>query len=521
MTRQMNTMPTIRRGRTHFNHGPADKRGVLGVLSILIIIALLVAPPILLLHTESARHSRYMALSSAIDSDIVELNRNGDLNGISGALAHGTSSSIDTISTDPFVGISIPGAMTLKRNTQYCQWSEVSSRHCQKCTRSVRASDGSSKTETYDCNCVTHYDYVKAWRDYRINSLLFDQPGAHHNPQRDPLPSTTFLGDATLTLNVHGEQTHSEGLQVHLHPSLLQNGVRFQPSRNVDFVPNGRAPPISFFGRIYTYFFGPDTTRYEPLNLLRDTTNAMAATQHNFVYVGQGGYFFSPYKNPSTTQMLFNYFVQYMEGSLFDWQLGDLMPSCTAGDIRFSYSVQDPESVSFLGEVHGREITPREVIVGNNRESIGFVHAGHRSAEDMIVAEDSASRNTALMFRALLLLWSVPAGRLMGVALGREVGDSSTSTQFTATVGLFATLLSTTWILIWGTDVGSRDTVLLFVMGSYFGFLAMRSSVRRGRGRWWNGVWCRIGMWAYVPPEWRVEDSYVPEPVDGPDSKRL
>lgn len=262
------------------------------------------------------------------------------------------------------------------------------------------------------------------------------------------------------------------------------------------------------------------------MRLLRDTPDAPAATRDNFVYVGQGGYFFSPYENPSTTQRLFNYFVQYMEGSLFDWQLGDLMPSCTAGDIRFSYTVQDPATVSFLGEVADArsstlEMTPRSLLVNGNRENIGFVHAGHHSAENMIIAEDSASRNTALIFRALLLIWSIPAARLVGVGLGREIGESSLSTQIFATVGMFATLLSGTWLVIWGNGVGSRDTLILFTMGGYFTVLALRSSVRRGRGRWWIGLWCRIGQWANVPPEWRVEDSYIPAPADEPSSKRL
>jgi hypothetical protein len=40
---------------------------------------------------------------------------------------------------------------------------------------------------------------VKSWTPTRINSLLFDQPGAHHNPQRDPYPSQQWVAeDATV-----------------------------------------------------------------------------------------------------------------------------------------------------------------------------------------------------------------------------------------------------------------------------------------------------------------------------------
>jgi hypothetical protein len=38
-----------------------------------------------------------------------------------------------------------------------------------------------------------------------------------------------------------------------------------------------------------------------------------------------GGDFFSPYHGKLTYGKLFNYFFQYLEGSLFDWQVGDLM----------------------------------------------------------------------------------------------------------------------------------------------------------------------------------------------------
>eukprot|EP00956_Cyclotella_meneghiniana_P004627 scaffold5710_cov47-Cyclotella_meneghiniana.AAC.1 len=331
---------------------------------------------------------------------------------------------------------------------------------------------------------------------------------------RDPLPSMTFVGDAIVNVgqghdhdeynaddrnsNHHHHHSRSRSStttsrqRIRLHPDMMTNGIRNQPHRTVEFVPQGRAPPPSFLDRFASRFFGlTRNTRYEPMHLLRDTPHASAATQHNFVYVGQGGYFFSPYESPSTTTTLFKYFMQYMEGSLFDWQLGDLMPSCTAGDIRFVYTVQDPSSISFLGEATtmGKdgvlEMYPKTLVInGNHRQDIGFVHAGRHSAEHMIAAEDTASRNSALVFRALMLLWSIPASRLLGVGLGREIGESTLSTQIMGTLGLFATLLSGMWFVVWGNDaVGSRDTLLLFVAGGYFTIFALLSSVkRRGRG---------------------------------------
>ncbi|KAL3810891.1 hypothetical protein ACHAXA_009662 [Cyclostephanos tholiformis] len=266
-----------------------------------------------------------------------------------------------------------------------------------------------------------------------------------------------------------------------------------------------------------------DDTRYETLSLLRDTPNSKAALRDNFVYVGRGGYFFSPYESPSTYGKLFNYFVQYLEGSLFDWQVGDLMPSCTAGDLRFRYEVQDPNIVSILGQVDasrdrvedGIRITPRAMTTTNGQvdaaSTIGLVHAGRRSARAMLVDEDADSRFRANIVRVVLLLfWSIPASRLGGVALGREMGLSSVVVQAMGALGLCATLLGGMWLMIWGGTYGSIESIFAFLAGSVACYRAYRTSYGMGRGgRRWRAVWCRIAKWANTPPEWRVEDTYV------------
>lgn len=81
-------MPTHRRGRTHFKTGAADNRGISGGCSMLFMLVLLLVPPILLMMTETARHGRYVALSHAMNSDIVELGQDSHHN-LEGQLAHG------------------------------------------------------------------------------------------------------------------------------------------------------------------------------------------------------------------------------------------------------------------------------------------------------------------------------------------------------------------------------------------------------------------------------------------------
>jgi len=534
MSRGMNTMPTVRRGRTYVQVGANDKRGINGICSVIFITLLLIVPPIILLSSERSRHTRYVTISDALNSDVIELNQNSidekTLHSVPpGKLVHGSSTHIDTITSDPDMNVAIPGALTLQRNTEYCQWQEIQSQDCQTCERTVKAKDGSTKQESYQCNCVTKYSYIKAWRSFLINSFLFDQPGAHHNPQRDPMPSTVFVGE-DVTLEFDGDVTTDDGIDnsnptsssvsAKLDPTMLSNGVRNQSWRNVDFVPRGEAPPPSLFSRFFS-FFGLSSsrkTRYEPLQMLKDTPYAPAALEDNFVYVGQGGYFFSPYVS-STASKLFNYFAQYLEGSLFDYQLGDLvgLASCTAGDIRFYYSVKDPNEISVLGQVRDLgsavpvQITPR-VLQGVGKEkdsSIGLVHSGKHSAQEMLLAEDSDSRTQAMVIRAILLLWSIAASRLVGVAVGREIGDSSLAVKIEAAVALFAVLLGGLWLSLWGA---SFHTFGLIVSGFYLAYLSYISSVKKGSSRWYIAVWSKIAQWANLSPELRQEDSYVVGP---------
>lgn len=535
MSHGMRTMPTVRKGRTYYKEGANDKRGLGGVCSVIFMVALLVVPPAILLASERSRHTRYIALSDALNSDTVELNHGGASSEAlrslrPGTLVHGTSADIDTVASDGDMGVAIPGALTLRRNAEYCQWQETQSQTCQTCTRTVRADDGSTKEESYQCNCTKQYHYIKAWRSHRINSLLFDQPGAHHNPQRDPMPGRTFVGeDVKLTfreghlekieeeLKHHGEKKTGSSIEARLDPKMLSSGVRNQPHRRVEFTRDGSAPPPSFFSRLFSFLGPVRRTRFEPLQLLKDTPKSPAAINDNFVYVGEGGHFFSPYESATSSQ-LFNYFAQYLEGSLFDWQIGDLMPSCKAGDLRFYYEVQDPAVVSVLGQLApGRssnelQIAPRTMQgIGTDEKAatIGLVHSGAHSAQAMLVAEDSASKNQALIVRALLFLWSIPASRLAGVAFGRELGDSSFVVQTEGVVGLFFTLLGAMWLIIWGESYGAMETTALFFMGGTFSYLAYKSAARKGAGRWWRAVWCRVLQWSNAPPEWRVEDSYV------------
>lgn len=173
------------------------------------------------------------------------------------------------------------------------------------------------------------------------------------------------------------------------------------PVRKIEWSPGGIPPRPSLFAQWF-----PDTTRYASLSELSEVPHSPAAVKDQFVYVGQGGYFYSPFRS-SNFQSLMKYFVQYLEGSLLDWQLGDLMPSCTAGDIRISYKVQDPEDISIVAQVSNNNLSDgrlrlEPVQTLKRGEPLKLVHAGELTIYEIIEAEARNSRLSTYLPRIML-----------------------------------------------------------------------------------------------------------------------
>lgn len=509
----MNTMPTYRQGRRVFTPGMKRKSPCDRLLSVIGVILLVSLPPIAFMMNENRRHEINASLSETLDQGITEIpfdivqkkNEQEDQTTLKkGDLVHGTPTYIQSTTADLDMGIKVADSLTLHRKTEYCQWEELQRESCETCTRTERNSDGSTTTESYDCNCVTSYDYIKSWKPYRVNSFLFDQPAAHHNPQRDPMPAKTFVSkDAVMEFSMDGDRhphheqnqqrennkdipnqeekqqyessTTLSTLTAKIVPEMFRNQIRGARSRIIKWQKGGIPPTPSFFTR-----WIPDRSRYEDTaDLFHHQANSKAAREFNFVYVGDG-YFFSPYEAQDRYSDLFKYFMQYVEGSLFDWQIGDLMPSCQAGDIRVQYSVQDPKYVSILGQVGNKpnvktkaekdvmEVTVKPFVAKNDK-SVGLVHEGFRTALEMIVSEDKDSFYKACFFRVLLLLWSIGISRVIGKFFGRDVSKANIPTQLAFALSLWCGLTGCTWIYVWKSN--SVDCVSLLVASIAFGTL--------------------------------------------------
>ena len=224
---------TYRRGRTYHQKGAADSGGCAGFLLVLMIGVIIVGIPSYEIVSE-----RRLALSLASFTEVLT----GGVFPLSARPIPGTVVSaqsrgpIRAVVYDEEFGVTLDGALSLRRQTEYCQWQEHSHQRCETCRRTVRAKDGTSSSESHSCNCVTEYTYEKSWRRYRVPSMAFDQPANHFNPQRDPYPSASwFAPEAWFILD---ELAPASGTAVRLGTSMLDGGVR-SSWRGVEWVRGG------------------------------------------------------------------------------------------------------------------------------------------------------------------------------------------------------------------------------------------------------------------------------------------
>eukprot|EP00038_Savillea_parva_P031520 m.87486 g.87486 ORF g.87486 m.87486 type:complete len:464 (-) comp9703_c0_seq2:1742-3133(-) len=316
---------------------------------------------------------------------------------------------------DDAFGIRLDHALRLKRETEYCQWQEWATESCETCD------DGEGGTRS--CNCVTTYHYDKGWRSHTIPSLLFDQPFNHMNPQRDPYPSASILADNVQV-----------GGGARLEPELLAN-LR-APTRKVFFTPRTV--------EVQSWFFKDAAPRNEGVSAIRDFLSTPAYINDNFLYTNHDGWFFSPYERGSM-ESAFRRLGQFLEGSLLDFQIGDLFSSCTAGDIRVRYRVADPREISVVGTVHGDGTRTSVGIIDNLKSTempVGFVHAGIHTFAEMVQSEYDKAHTTCLWWRLGALLWGLVAERT--IAWLRGGGDTTPINGFMV-AGLALLLIGSVW----------------------------------------------------------------------------
>ena len=400
----MNVFPTFRKGRTVY---VGDKKGgVCGPLTGILVFLVASWGVLSFLYYSDFNNKTISIVFNDIGKRMTPLSGDSKINDVVHFVAKNYTSSV----YDHDFNLVVDDSLQLKRHTEYCQWQESSYDQCETCYRNVRDEDGKSKRESYSCNCVRQYSYTKSWRSYRTNSLLFNQPGAHHNPQRDPYPNGYVITskDAVISDDVALDKGLIEKIRANTRP-IVWTVTSSRDTKWYDF--------------IWQYFGIKDHTRYDFVSKLSTTLDSNARALHNFVYAGDG-YFFSPYTE-SRGEFFIKKFGQFMEGSILDYQFGDLIPSCTAGDIRVYYTVKDPSTISGIGTINSIAQDVKHVgkgMVTHEKTHIefGVLHEGEKSAERLMKEEQESAKMNIYISRFVLLLWSIIPSYLIMVFHGLE-----------------------------------------------------------------------------------------------------
>jgi len=219
---------------------------------------------------------------------------------------------------DSYLNVDVPGVVSLSRNVEYCQWME----HVHESTQKT----------SYGTEYVSRtYWYTKGWMSHQISSLFFDQPAAHHNPQRNPVS-----GGIVDRIGVSSKK----GFKV---SGYLMDNLE---------------------GSSYVVSFPPKKMKgfkYSP-----------AYANEKFFYTGDNGWFLSKYQ-PSKAETAMKMALQYAEGTLFDFQLGDLLSVCDAGDVRV--------------RLHGKYVTKGLSIIAMQQSDGSLVPFKTRSGRNLFIIQ--------------------------------------------------------------------------------------------------------------------------------------
>jgi len=249
-------------------------------------------------------------------------------------------------------------------------------------------------------------------------------------------------------------------------------------------------------------------TRYEALILLEKTR--VARDDDGFHYVGDG-VFYGAYE-ATTAERLARAFFQYVEGSLFDWQLGDLVPSCAAGDIKISYSVQDPQTVSVLGVALEKATDERTMTVrlGDGGNVTALVHAGAHEAPAMVRAELADASFGIGFTRLVLFVWAVPLACLVGALVGRDVWRGGAVAVLAAATAVWALVELVLWRAVGAASMRDDGPAFLATAlgGAAAAAVARRTAPPSGSAPGVRSVWCALARAAGLPPAFWVEASY-------------
>jgi len=304
------------------------------------------------------------------------------------------------------------------------------------------------------CTRTCSYSYVKDWRNYQINSMVFDQPAMHHNPQRDPYPKRTTSAERA---RVGAFELSHDVIET------LQSGFR-----SLSWTYDGRPKPESDYGffernfRSLRHRFSGwvDDTRFDHFRELDKVPYGRAAREHGFQYAGNG-YFYSKYEMSASMQA-FKWVGELAEGSLTDWQMGDVLDGlfngCKPGDIRGRFRVADAAQVTVLAGVVDARGTLGAYMTKGHNYPLRRLFPGEVSFDEMKSDNWWDFFRLLMLQRLLALMW----GSLVGAAFSKCSGVNYDSFLVFGISGL---LLVAKWTAVYGmNDFTGHETSLSTIL---------------------------------------------------------
>ncbi|KAI8852655.1 hypothetical protein BC829DRAFT_440524 [Chytridium lagenaria] len=257
----------------------------------LVRLAVVVGVPAYLVYTEySARETSLAMREASKNVVVIPDTRTADLEQHVGKLVHVASLNVKPeVIADYDFGVEFPKSVKVSRVPEYCQW-----------------------TETYTDEEIKYRIQRVKSGVRRFVDIIIIKDG------RDPLFPACSLINPLLIIILYGIP----------FPGYAKTAAsaRFGDFR-VDRSVLSSAKPLRT-RKHYT----PAEIAYLNVHLLW-----CGGTNNRFGYIGDG-YFFSAYK-ASTAERLLRLAGTWVEGSLLDFQIGDLFSACEAGDVRVSFDV--------------------------------------------------------------------------------------------------------------------------------------------------------------------------------------
>ena len=332
---------------------------------------------------------------------------------------------------------------------------------------------------------------------------------------RDPFPSQYIPSTDAL---LQAKTAEGSPTKISLSPGLIEKNK--SPWSKVDFGSFEKYETGSMWSRLSSWI-EPRSSRVEPLQSLQEFQHSKAAKE-GFYYIGNG-YFFSTFNADAATTAA-KYLMESLEGTLFDWQIGDFVSSCNAGDIRVHFKVQHPSVVSLIGrlvESEGDRLS-LDTFATLSDPKMGCLQEGVKTAQQLLDNRIGGTKWRRLGTILLLLPFSYFISRLVCAWRGLELRaghgkpkPTSKITTFTFVLGIWLLELFAIWTAVWKFEVcPKREAPIVALVAAGLLQHAYKNTAKASTAPGPRAAWCMLARACGLPPSWRVESTYKAGPSE-------